>query len=121
MKNLIKQYLDRGISRRHFLSGLGALGVSSVAANSMASSLAPFIAAAQAANEVAEAGQPSWLRQMKGNGGGLLVEQLKAAGIKYIFCNPATGSAPVYDAMVDETEIQLIQALEEGALAAMAD
>jgi len=121
MKNLIKQYLDRGISRRHFLSGLGTLGVSSVAANSMASSLAPFIAEAQAANEVAEAGQPSWLRQMKGNGGALLVAQLKAAGIKYIFCNPATGSAPVYDAMVDETEIQLIQALEEGALAAMAD
>jgi acetolactate synthase I/II/III large subunit len=119
MKHLIKQYLDRSISRRHFLSGLGTLGITSVAANSMASTLAPFMA--QAANENAEGGQPSWLREMKGSGGALLVAQLKAAGIRHLFFNPASAAAPVYDAMVDETDIQLIQALEEGALAAMAD
>ena len=46
MKGLIKQYLDRGVSRREFFSGLAALGVTSLAARSMASSLAPFQAPA---------------------------------------------------------------------------
>ena len=41
MKDLIKQYLDQGITRRQLLTGLGALGLSTVAANAMARSLAP--------------------------------------------------------------------------------
>jgi thiamine pyrophosphate-dependent acetolactate synthase large subunit-like protein len=32
MKDLIKQYLDRGISRRDLLSGLGALGITATTA-----------------------------------------------------------------------------------------
>src|SRR5262249_7996793 len=39
MKELIKQYLDDGISRRQLMTGLSALGVTTVAANAMAQSL----------------------------------------------------------------------------------
>ena len=42
MKELIKQYLDDGMSRRQLMTGLSALGMSSVAANSVAQSLETF-------------------------------------------------------------------------------
>lgn len=118
MKELIKQYLDRGISRRGFLSGLAAFGMSSAAAKTMARSLSPFSVAAEEANTEAA---PSWMRPMRGNGGSLLVAQLKAAGVEYIFFNPSSGEAPIFDALVDEPNIHLIKVLQEGALAAMAD
>ncbi|MFY9530548.1 MAG: thiamine pyrophosphate-binding protein [Candidatus Acidiferrales bacterium] len=119
MKNLIKQYLDHGISRRQFMSGLGALGISASAANSMAHSLAPFLQATQDAK--AEDTTPSWMRDVGGTGGALLAAQLKAAGVQYIFFNPSSGAAPFFDALVDEPDIHVIEALQEGAVAAMAD
>jgi thiamine pyrophosphate-dependent acetolactate synthase large subunit-like protein len=115
MKDLIKQYLDSGISRRKLMSGLSAVGMSTVAAKAMAQSLAPFASPANAATP--EAG----MREMTGNGGELYVQQLKAAGVKYIFANPSTGDAPIYDALVNERSIQLIKGIQEGAVVAMAD
>ena len=50
-----------------------------------------------------------------------MVQQLKAADIEFIFVNPSSGQGPIFDALVDETGIQLIKAVQEGALAAMAD
>ena len=38
MKELIKQYLDDGISRRQLMTGLSALGMTTVAAQSVAQS-----------------------------------------------------------------------------------
>jgi thiamine pyrophosphate-dependent acetolactate synthase large subunit-like protein len=114
MKDLIKQYLDSGISRRKLMSGLSAVGLSTVAAKSMAQSLAPF-ASAQAAMPDGP------MREMTGTGGALYVQQLKAAGVKYIFFNPSTGDAPIFDALVDEPSIQLIKGIQEGAVTAMAD
>ena len=86
MRELIKQYLDRGLSRRNFLSGLGAIGISSAAANSMARSLAPFLAQEDGAGA---SGNPAWMRQVRGTGGALLAAQLKASGIEHIFVNPS--------------------------------
>lgn len=117
MKELIKQYLDRGVSRRGFLSGLGAMGITSMAAHSMARSLAPF----QAAEEAGAEELPSWMRRMRGTGGELLVAQLKAAGIEHLFVGASSGGAAVYDALVDEPEMHIILAIDEGAMAAMAD
>ena len=114
MKGLIKQYLDQGISRRKLISGLSAVGVSAVAAKAMAQSLAPVTPA-----KAAEAG--ATMRQMTGRGGALYVQQLKAAGVEYVFFNPSTGDAPIFDAMVDEPSIQLIKGIQEGAVTAMAD
>jgi benzoylformate decarboxylase len=115
MKDLIKQYLDSGISRRRFLAGLGGAGLSAAAADAMASSLAPFMAQ-QGGGE-----SPPWLNQMRGPGGALLVAQLKAAGIRHVFVNPHGASGTFFDALVDEPDIHIIKALEEGALGAMAD
>ncbi|MGH7087600.1 MAG: thiamine pyrophosphate-binding protein, partial [Stellaceae bacterium] len=115
MKDLIKQYLDQGISRRTLMAGLSSVGMSTVAAKAMAQSLAPFANSAKAAEP------QGTMRQMTGTGGALYVQQLKAAGVQYIFCNPSTGDAPVYDALVDEPAIQLIKGIQEGAVTAMAD
>jgi benzoylformate decarboxylase len=116
MKQLIRQYLGETASRRQFLAGLAGVGISAAAADAMANSLAPFRRQAGAAE-----GTPPWMRDVRGTGGALLVAQLKAAGIRHIFCNPAGTSAPFFDALVDETDIHPIKALEEGALGAMAD
>src|SRR5215475_13539291 len=83
MKELIRQYLDDGMSRRQLMTGLSALGMSTVAANAIAQSLSTTSAALP--NEVRNA-----MREVKGTGGALFVAQLKAAGVKYVFFNPST-------------------------------
>src|SRR5437588_9460094 len=113
MKELIKQYLDNGMSRRQLMTGLSALGMSTVAAKSVAQSLETF---GQGAAAPAAA-----VGQMSGTGGALFVQQLKAAGVEYIFFNPSTGDYPIFDALVDEPDIQLIKGIQEGAVVAMAD
>ncbi|HKD02410.1 MAG TPA: thiamine pyrophosphate-binding protein, partial [Terriglobales bacterium] len=110
MKELIRQYLDDGVSRRQLMTGLSALGMSTVAANAMAQSLTP-----------ASAAPPGAMRELQGTGGTLFVAQLKAAGVKYVFFNPSTGDYPIFDALVDEPGIQVIKGIHEGAVVAMAD
>ena len=112
MKELIKQYLDNGMSRRQLMTGLSALGMSTVAAKSVAQSLETFGQGAAA---------PAAVRQVRGTGGALFVEQLKAAGVEYVFFNPSTGDYPIFDALVDEPGIKLIKGVHEGAVVAMAD
>jgi len=114
MKELIKQYLDNGISRRKLISGLTTMGMSAVAAKAMAQNLAP-------AAQPAAAAAAGAVRDVQGTGGALFVAQLKAAGVKYIFFNPSTGDAPIFDACVNEPSIQLIKGVQEGAVVAMAD
>jgi thiamine pyrophosphate-dependent acetolactate synthase large subunit-like protein len=114
MKDLIKQYLDHGMSRRQLMTGLSALGMSTVAARSVAQSLETF-------GQGAAAPPASAMREMKGTGGALFVQQLKAAGVEHIFFNPSTGDYPIFDALVDEPAIQLIKGIHEGAVVAMAD
>jgi len=115
MKELFKQYVDQGLSRRQLVSGLSAVGVSGVAAKAMAQNLSPIVQGAAA--EPA----PAAIREVEGNGGRLFVEQLKAAGVEYIFFNPSTGDHPIFDAVVDIPEIKLIKGIQEGAVVAMAD
>ena len=96
MKDLIRQYLDEGVSRRQLMTGLSALGMSTVAANAVAQSLAPVAGAPAGA-----------VRDVQGTGGALFVAQLKAAGVNYVFFNPSTGDYPIFDALVDEPGIQV--------------
>src|SRR5437879_3537392 len=63
----------------------------------------------------------SAMRTLKGTGGALFVQQLKAAGVEHIFFNPSTGDYPIFDALVDEPGIHLIKGIHEGAVVAMAD
>lgn len=118
MKDLIKQYLDNRISRRQLISGLGAFGITTAAAKSMAQSLAPV---SQTTPEGSAANPSPVPRDSQGTGGALLVAQLKASGIEHVFFNPSSGEAPFFDALVDEPNVHLIKALQEGALVAMAD
>jgi hypothetical protein len=67
MKELIRQYIDQGISRRKLMTGLSAVGLSTVAAKSIAQSLAP-VAGVPPASSPAGA-----TRQFKGTGGALFV------------------------------------------------
>ena len=119
MKELIKQYLDQGLSRRQLVSGLSAIGMSTVAAKAVAQNLAPFGQGGAPATSQAVA--PAAIRDVEGNGGKLFVEQLKSAGVEYIFFNPSTGDHPIFDALVDVPEIKLIKGIQEGAVTAMAD
>jgi thiamine pyrophosphate-dependent acetolactate synthase large subunit-like protein len=112
MKDLIKQYLDNGMSRRQLMTGLSALGMSAVAVKSVAQSLDTFGQGSPPASAV---------REMKATGGALFVQQLKAAGVEHIFFNPSTGDYPIFDALVDEPAIHLIKGIHEGAVVAMAD
>lgn len=122
MKALIQQFLDQGISRRQFMTGLSAFGLTASAARSMAQSLAP-VASPNAGPALAgvAAATPDGLREFTGTGGALFVQQLKAAGVEYLFFNPSTSDSHIYDAMVGETGIHLIKGVQEGAVAAMAD
>ena len=114
MKELIRQYLDKGISRRDLTKGLTAAGLTAGAAKTMAQSLAPPAAAQTAA-------APAQIREMKGTGGALFTQQLKAAGVEFIFFNPSTSDSPIFDSLVNEPGIQLIKGVQEGAVVAMAD
>ncbi len=118
MKQLIKDYLDHGISRRQLVSGLSALGMSGVAAKAVAQNLSPL---GPGAAEAVAAAAPVAIRDVEGNGGALFVAQLKAAGVEYLFFNPSTGDHPIFDALVDVPEIHLIKGIQEGAVIAMAD
>ncbi len=115
MKELFKQYLDKGISRRSLTKGLTAAGLTAGAAKTIAQSLAPPAAAQTAA------AAPAQIREMKGTGGALFTQQLKAAGVEFIFFNPSTSDSPIFDSLVDESGIQLIKGVQEGAVVAMAD
>jgi hypothetical protein len=99
MKELIRQYLDDGMSRRQLMTGLSTLGMRTVAANALVQSLSPAAGAPAGA-----------MREVQGTGGALFVAQLKAAGVKYVFFNPSTGDYPIFDALVDEPGIQVITA-----------
>jgi benzoylformate decarboxylase len=110
MKDLVKQFLDKGISRRQLMLGLSAIGLSTVAARTVAQSL---VAGAPPASP----GAPT----VSGTGGALFVAQLKAAGVEHIFFNPSTGDSPIFDALVDEPDIHLIKGLQEGTCVSMAD
>jgi benzoylformate decarboxylase len=114
MKDLLKRYLDRDLSRRTLMKNLTAVGLTTVAAKTVAQALAPVSARAAAAS-------PDAVRDVKGTGGMLYMQQLKSAGVEYIFFNPSTGDAPFYDALVDVPEITLIKGVQEGAVVAMAD
>ena len=114
MKELVRQYLDRDISRRKLMANLSAVGLGAVAAKSMVEALAPVSVAAAAAN-------PGAIREVKGSGGQLYLQQLKSAGVEYYFFNPSTGDAPIFDAFVDEPAVTLIKGVQEGVCVAMAD
>jgi benzoylformate decarboxylase len=109
MNHLVYQFLEQRISRRGFVRALGALGLSAAGVEAICRSAeAPARGAAPVA------------RRVEGTGGKILVEQLKAAGVRFLFTNPGSFEVGFFDALLDEP-VQLIMGLHEGIVIAMAD
>src|SRR5436190_1655902 len=92
MKDLIKQYLDNGMSRRQLMTGLSALGMSTVAVKAVAESLETF-------GQGAAAPPASAVRQVKGTGGDLFQEPdhcevMTQPITKWYWSAKTTGSIP---------------------------
>lgn len=102
----LDQYLSKQTSRRDFIQAVTAMGFTSLAAESL-------LAAAQL--DVGSSDEPgkSQPRMMEGSAGSLIVEQLKAAGVKYIFHTNTSGVETMSDA-VDTNEMQVIMVTHEG-------
>ena len=113
MRELVARYLSRSISRRAFLKGLAASGISASAAQSVLESLVP-------AAHAAEGGAIEGIKVVEGTGGECFAEQLVASGVKYIFGNSASEDAHFYEALVDRPQLKYILTPHEGPGAAMA-
>jgi acetolactate synthase-1/2/3 large subunit len=108
MRALVKQLVDKELSRRDFGKAMAALGFSAAAAQSVLNSVAV------ADDELLTA------YEFTGNGGEIVAQCLKAAGIEYVFDTNSTGQTSFYDAVGQNPELKLIIALQEGQATAMA-
>lgn len=114
MQDLVRRYMEKGLSRRGFVRGMSALGFTAAAANTV---LEPLQASEEAAEET-EASAPA---TVTGTGGELMVAQMKAAGVEYCFTNPGSFEVGFFDAFTDSPGMQLIMGLHEGVVISMAD
>jgi len=114
MRQLVQRYLERGVSRRGFLSGLGRMGFTAASAQAI---LAPLEASERAAAGAEIPGAST----AEGTGGDLVVAQAKAAGVEYMFTNPGSFEVGLFDAFTDTPGMQLIMGLHEGVVISMAD
>lgn len=114
MQDLVKRYLDRGLSRRGFVSAMSALGFTAAAAEAV---LEPLEASESAADDDG----PTAPTNITGTGGDLAIAQAKAAGAEYLFTNPGSFETGFFDAFTDTPGMQLIMGLHEGIVVSMAD
>ncbi|MBI3263885.1 MAG: thiamine pyrophosphate-binding protein [Acidobacteria bacterium] len=112
MRHLLCEYLDGRLSRRSFLHRLVASGLTAAAARSV-------LQAAELGTQAEPSGKHS--TSFTGTGGELLLEQIRAAGTKYVFSNPGSVEVGFFDALTDRPELQLIVGLHEGIVIGMAD
>src|SRR4030095_16666951 len=92
MRDLVARYLSHSVSRRNFLKGLTAAGISMTAARGILESL-ESLAYAQ------EAGGAGAFKVVEGTGGECFAEQLIASGVKYVFGHSASEDAQFYRAL----------------------
>jgi len=111
MRELIRDYYDGRLSRRAFVGRLVATGLTVAAARSVL----------EAADLGSLPGAPPASTMFSGTGGELLVEQVKAAGTRYLFTNPGSLEVAFFDALIDRPELELVVGLHEGIVIAMAD
>jgi thiamine pyrophosphate-dependent acetolactate synthase large subunit-like protein len=111
MRDLVHAFIAGRLDRRGFLKGMAASGFTVAAAESVLATLTPMVSAQAAAGGI---------RTVEGTGAYLLVQQLKAAGVKHVFYGNGTSSAAMLDAMVGDKDINLILGPEEGVVTAMA-
>jgi len=91
-------------------------GFSLMAADSILASLPRASAQGQSSEET-----NPFTRQFRGTGGELLAEQLRDAGVEYVFIGNGTGVSPLCDALVDRPDLKPVLAVHEPLCVAMAD
>ncbi len=111
MRDLLRNFFSGSLSRRDFFERLVATGVSAAVAQSVV----------DAAADDTTLGAGRKFQTVTGTGGDLLVEQIKAAGTKYVFTNPGSYEVGFFDALTDRPELQVIMGLHEGIVIPMAD
>jgi benzoylformate decarboxylase len=109
MRDLVDAFIGHRVSRRDFMRSLGAIGVS-------AAGISTTVRSAEAIT----LGSAGIGHDITGTGGELLVEQMKAAGVRYMFTNPGSFEVGLFDAFLDQP-MQLIMGLHEGVVISMAD
>ena len=114
MRQLVSRFLNNGISRRDFIRNLTGLGLTATAVAAILETLDRVEYPAGKANAVPE-------KTVTGTGGELLVAQARAADVEYLFTNPGSFEVGFFDAVVDDPQIHLIEALHEGVVISMAD
>lgn len=119
MREIVKEYLGQAISRRSFIRKSTAAGFSAAAARSALCALEPIVNAKASSPFYASSGSST--RSFTGTGGELLAEQLRAAGVHFIFVCNSSGMGPLCDAVVDRPDLQFIQGISENQSVAMAD
>jgi hypothetical protein len=80
MQQLVKRFLDQGLSRRGLIQKLSALGIGLAQAQSLMEAL-------QTSEDAGQGLPVPGSTTVKGTGGELLMAQVKAAGSEYLFCN----------------------------------
>jgi thiamine pyrophosphate-dependent acetolactate synthase large subunit-like protein len=118
MQELLREYFDGRLSRRGFFGRLVATGLTASAARSVLEASDMGVMPAQQAGAAAPAGSS---RMFAGTGGELLMEQVRAAGTRYMFSNPGSVEVALFDALTDRSEIELVVGLHEGIVISMAD
>jgi benzoylformate decarboxylase len=115
MRELVRDFMDGHLTRRSFFQRLVAAGFTTAAASSM-------VRAAELGegDEPQDAAGSSFYNQ-EGTGGDILLEQVRAAGTRYVFSNPGSLEAGFFDALTDREDVQLIVGLHEGLVVPMAD
>jgi thiamine pyrophosphate-dependent acetolactate synthase large subunit-like protein len=122
MRELVLSYLQNGLNRRGFVERMVQSGFSLMAANSVLASLSPAFAQDGAKQADAKSDEAkSYTRTFRGTGGELLAEQLKDAGVEYLFLGNGTGVSPLCDAVVDRPDMKIILAVHEALCVSMAD
>ena len=107
------RYLSRKSSRRDFIQAVTALGVTSLAAESLLASVQ------EGGMDTHVEGQAIRSWNSEGTAGALLVDQLKAAGVKYLFHTNTSGMDTLSDA-VDLSDMQIIMVTHEGQAVSVA-
>ena len=115
MKELVKRFLDRELSRRDFARSIAALGFSGAAIESLLGSVS-----LARADEAAPAEPNRSGREFAGSGGEILAECIRAAGAEYVFDVNSTGQTAFYDALAARPDLKMIVALQEGQAVSMA-
>ncbi|MGE3509604.1 MAG: thiamine pyrophosphate-binding protein [Vicinamibacterales bacterium] len=112
MQHLLNDYYSGRLSRRGFLGGLIAAGMTVTAANRVAEAADMGTAEGVAADDG---------RTLTGTGGDLVVEQMRAAGTRFVFTNPGSMEVGFFDALTDRDDIKVIVGLHESIVIPMAD